>query len=86
MRMLTKKNLRVVPVDPFVPITSATSERAFSALKRLYTYLRSAMMESRLNNCLLLYIHKEYTDELDITLVAKEFVEKCDRHTFFGRF
>ena len=34
-----------------VPITSATSERAFSTLRRILTYLRSSMTEKRLNNC-----------------------------------
>ncbi len=35
-------------------ITSATSERTFSTMKRINTYLRSSMTEKRLNNCLLL--------------------------------
>ena len=30
------------------PITSSTSERSFSALRRLFTYLRSSMSENRL--------------------------------------
>ena len=50
-----------------VLITSNTSERTFSALKRLVTYLRSTMTEKRLNNCFLLHIHKELTDQLDLT-------------------
>ena len=29
------------------PITSSTSERSFSALRRLFTYLRSSMSEKR---------------------------------------
>ena len=28
--------------------------------------------------------HKEYLDELDLTLVAKEFAEKFDRNKYFG--
>ena len=67
-----------------IPITSSTSERSFSALKRLYTYLRSSMKENRLNNCLMLHIHKDYTDQLDLTAVAKEFVDRCDRSKYFG--
>ena len=43
------------------PITSAMSERTFSAMKHLYTYVQSTMTEKRLNNCLLLHIHKELT-------------------------
>ena len=39
-----------------IPITSATSERTFSALKHVVTYLRSSMSEKRLNNCVLLHV------------------------------
>ena len=70
-----------------IPITSATSERSFSALRRLLTYLWSSMSEQRLNNCLLLHVHKEITDSLDHTLIAKEFIEANDeRRKYFGSF
>lgn len=70
-----------------IPITSATSERSFSALRRLVTYLRSSMSEKRLNNCLLLHVHKEITDSLNLTLIAKEFIEINDeRRKYFGHF
>ena len=70
-----------------VPITSATSERTFSALRRLLTYLRSSMTERRLNHCLLLHIHKDLTDSLDLISVAKEFVGMHDeRKKYFGNF
>ena len=39
-----------------MPITSATSEGSFSALKVVNTYLHSSMSEQGLNNCLLLRI------------------------------
>ena len=55
-----------------ISITSSTSERTFSAMKRLLTYLRSTMTEKRLNNCVL-HVHKDLTDQLDITVIAKEF-------------
>ena len=42
-----------------IPITSSTSERTFSTLRCLLTYLRSTMTEKRLNNCLLLHVHKD---------------------------
>ena len=42
-----------------VPIKSATSERAFSTLRRIFTYLRSSLTEKRLNNCILLHIYKD---------------------------
>ena len=55
-----------------VPVMSATSERTFSALKCVLTSLRSSMTEKPLNNCLILYIHKDLTDALDIKSQAEE--------------
>ena len=70
-----------------IPITSATAERTFSALKRLFTYLRSTMTEKRLNNCLMLHVHKEFTDSLDLISVAKIFVSAYDeRKKYFGNY
>ena len=39
-------------------ITTATTERSFSVLRRIKTYLRSTMTEERLNNAMLLHCHK----------------------------
>ena len=49
-----------------VLITSSTSESAFSTTRHLLTYLRATMTEQRLNNCTLLHIHKDITDNLDV--------------------
>ena len=63
------------------PIASATCERTFSALKHLYTDIRSTMTEKRLN------IHKELTDSLDLSSIAQQFVCKYDeRKKYFGNF
>ena len=48
------------------PVTTSTAERSFSSLRRLKTYLRSTMTQSRLNNLLLLYVHSSDTDNLDL--------------------
>ena len=70
-----------------IPITSATSERSFSALKRVLTYLKSTMTEERLNHCLLLHIHKNVTDTLDIKEIAKDFINtNLERLSYFGSF
>lgn len=70
-----------------IPVTSATSERSFSALKRVLTYLRSSMSEKRLNNCLLLHVHKQLTDSCDMEEIAKEFVTaNIERRNYFGVF
>ena len=71
-----------------IPVNSASPERTFSALNHVLTYTRSTMTESRLNNCLLLHVHKNLTDELDLILilVAKQFIHNDERKKFFGNF
>ena len=41
--------------------TNTLSERSFSALKRGKTYLRATTTDSRLNNLMVLYVHKTET-------------------------
>ena len=53
-----------------IPVSSATAERAFSALKRILTETCSTKTEVRLNNC----FHKELTDSVNLEDIAKEFV------------
>ena len=53
---------------------SAVSERSFSALKRVKTYLRSTTGDSRLNNLMMLHVHKDRTDALTLVDVANDFV------------
>jgi hypothetical protein len=52
-----------------LPVTTASSERSFSALKYLKNYLRSTMGENRLNGLALVYIHRDmplnYNDVID---------------------
>ena len=70
-----------------VPITSSTSERAFSTLRRLLTYLRAIMTEQRHNNCMLLHVHKDLTDDLDLFEIAKDFIiGREERNRYFGNF
>ena len=67
-----------------ISITSATTERSFSALQNVITYLSSSMTEQRLNNCMLLHIHKQLTDFIQI---AKEFIAiNAERKLYFGTF
>ena len=69
------------------PVTTATAERSFSALRRLKTFLRSTMTECRLNNLFLLYVHKSMTDALDSSHIAKDFVSVNSRRiNYFGKF
>ena len=71
-----------------MPATNATSERSFSALHRSKTYLRSSMsQQQRLNHLMLLHIHKERTDALDLEDAAREFIANSEhRQRIFGAF
>lgn len=67
------------------PVTTATSERSFSSLRRLKTFLRGTMSDCRLNNLFLLYVHKSVT--LNLTCIAKDFVSVNSRRMkYFGKF
>ena len=70
-----------------MPATNAVSERSFSAMRRLYTYLRTNMSQNRLNNMMVLHVHKEKTDALKLVNVANEFVFGSEhRLKQFGKF
>ena len=44
-----------------MPATDASSERSFSGLRRIKTYLRTTTTEKRLNDLMVMNIHKEKT-------------------------
>ena len=70
-----------------MPATNAVSERSFSAMRRLKTYLHSSMRQSRLNHVMLLNINREKVDQLDIDVIADEFVVGSEhRLRQFGKF
>jgi len=85
-RMLTEIDKLLVLYFTF-PVTTSTAERSFSSLRRIKTYLRNTMNACRLNNLLLLHVHKSKTDTLDLHFIAKKFVSvNCCRENFFGKF
>ncbi len=68
------------------PATNAISERSFSAMRRLKTYLRSTMGQRRLNATMLLHVHKDKTDSLSVVELANAFANTEHRKTVFGTF
>ena len=70
-----------------MPATNAVSERSFSALRRVKTYLRSTMKQTRLNHLMILHVHKDITDSLNLNDIGNEFV-RCSEHrlSVFGHF
>ena len=60
-----------------IPVTTCTCERSISVLRRLKTYLRSTMSESRLTGLALLNVHREI--QLDTEEIINEFAMKHPR-------
>ena len=75
-RNIISEVLKLLKLILLAPATKAESERIFSALKRVKTYLRSTMGERRLNGLMVLHVHKEATDAIDIIEAANSFTEK----------
>lgn len=61
-----------------LPIITASAERSFSALRQVKTYLRSSMMQERLNNVMLLHCHQNKTESLDMSAIMKDFASSND--------
>ena len=66
---------RILQIFATLPITTATSERSFSTLKRIKTYLRNTMGEERVTGLALIAIHERsivlQTDEIIAKLAEK---------------
>ena len=69
------------------PATSAAGERSFSSARRLKTWLRSTMTQTRFSNLTILNTHKQRTDKLCLIDVANEFAALNEnRKSNFGTF
>ena len=68
--MLFSEVTTLVKILLVIPATNATSERTFSALRRIKTYLRTTISQARLNHLMVLHVHKDRTDNLDLKQVA----------------
>ncbi|XP_071499042.1 zinc finger MYM-type protein 1-like [Diadema antillarum] len=60
------------------PATTATAERSFSTLRRLKSYLRGTMSQSRLNSLLILTMYRERVDLIDMVDLVNEFISRGD--------
>ena len=70
-----------------MPATNATSERSFSALRRIKTYLRTTMTQVRLNSLMVLHIHSDKTDSFNLYSIGDQFVGSREgRLRVFGKF
>ena len=58
------------------PASTANAERSFSLLRRLKTYLRITMTQTRLNSLLNLSTYEEELDLLDMKKLLNEFTSQ----------
>ena len=87
IRNLISEAVTTIKLVIVMPATKDVSERSFSAMRRLYTYLRTNMRSSRLNNARVSHIHKARLEQLSMVNVANDFVFESDhRKALFGRF
>ena len=77
---------RLMQLLLIMPATNASSERSFSALRRVKSYLRTTMTQERLNYLMLLHVHKERTDSLDLKLLVNDFICSDHRSNIFAKF
>ena len=59
-----------------IPVSSASSERSFSALRRLKTYLRSTMGQQRLSNLAICHVEQEIATKLEYSDIIDTFASK----------
>jgi hypothetical protein len=64
-----------------VPVSSAGAERSFSTMKRVKSYLRSTMADSRLTHLSILSIERALSSQLlnDPSIVVDVFAKNCNR-------
>ena len=77
-RSIYSEILTLVELILVMPATNATSERSFSALCRIKSYLRTTMSQQRLNNLMVIFIHRDSLDEMNLEDVADEFISAKD--------
>jgi hypothetical protein len=79
--------VKVVELLLVMPGTNATSERSFSTMRRIKSYLRTTMRQDRLNHLMVLHMYKDKLDSVDLRVIGNEFVALNERRkTFFGTF
>ncbi|KAM3838094.1 inactive pancreatic lipase-related protein 1-like [Diretmus argenteus] len=91
LRMLTENNLqstfsetlKLTQINITTPVTSAESERCFSTLKRIKSFLRSKMGQDRLNALAMLSIEREFIrtpdfNDMVIDMFAAQKTRRCE--------
>ena len=65
--------LKLLMVIITLPISSAASERFFSTLKRVKTYVHLTMNNDQLSNLMVISVESEFVKKLDVDLLVDKF-------------
>ena len=78
--------IKVAKLILVMPATNALSERSFSALRMIKTWLRTTTNQVRLN-CMTLHVHKTKTDSMLLLRIGNEFIQRnSSRMNIFGQY
>ncbi|KAI5009022.1 hypothetical protein ZWY2020_010070 [Hordeum vulgare] len=66
-----------------VPVTVASAKRSFSKLKLLKNYLRSTMLQDRLNDLAMCSIKKDILNNVDLDCVLNDIASRNVQRNFF---
>ena len=69
--------LKSIQITLTIPVTSASCERSFSAMKLIKTYLRNRAGDDRLGDLTVLFAHKNRL--VDRAKLTETFAERLDR-------
>jgi hypothetical protein len=74
---------RLVVLVLTLPVSTATAERAFSAMKIVKTTLRNKMEDDFLTDSLIMYIEKEIAEKFSIDSIIDDFRDMQERRVPF---
>ena len=65
-----------------LPVSTATTERAFSALRIIKNRLRSKIEDEFLGDCMIIHIERKFADSIDNESIIDAFATKNRRVQF----
>jgi hypothetical protein len=85
VRMLFPEVEQLLRLLLVFPVTSCSAERSFSSLRRLKTWLRTTMLQPRLNAIAVCSVNQHLLDKINLEKLARDFACTSDiRRGIFG--
>lgn len=78
LNVMVPQVCRLIQLYLVNPATTASNERAFSRLRRLKSYLRQTMTQTRLNDLFLMNMYQEVVDSMSQTSLINDFILSGD--------